>query len=98
MEIVCNKKIEISDETKLKIEQTVGKKPLEIAYYNGNLINVKGTNMDYINPAKVVIKLEKLDLILLYYNEYYYEEDAFFIYNLKHKCTYNKLRDIIRNA
>ena len=98
MKFICNKPIIISDEVKQKIEATTGKKPLEIAYYNGNLINIKGTNMDYINPAKVVIKLDNFDLVLLYYNEYYYEDDAFFIYNLKHKCTYNKLREIIKNA
>ena len=98
MEVVCNKTIIISEEIKSKIEQTVGKKPLEIAYYNGNLINIKGTNMDYINPAKVVIKLKTFDLVLLYYNEYFYEDDAFFIYTPKHKCSYNKLREIIRNA
>ena len=57
MEVVCNKPIVISEEIKKRLESTVGKKPLEIAYYNGNLMKIKGMNIDYINPAKVIIKL-----------------------------------------
>ncbi|MEG2232957.1 MAG: hypothetical protein RRY16_03245 [Bacilli bacterium] len=48
--------------------------------------------MDYINPSKIIIKKSGKEIVVLFYGEYYYEEDAIFIYDIHNKYTWNKLR------
>lgn len=92
---IYNKKLKFPEETKAKLESVVGTKNTEITYINGNLISFKGTNMDCINPNKAIVKKGEKEIILLFYGQYYEDPDAFFIYNINHKCSWNKLKEIL---
>lgn len=89
---ICSKNMTITTELKKKTEMTMGIKNIEITYIPGNLIIFDITNMDYINPSKIIIKKSGKEIVVLFYGEYYYEEDAIFIYDIHNKYTWNKLR------
>ena len=87
--------MEFPEELKDKIETTIGRKGAEFTYIIGELIRFNNTNLDCINPNKAIIKKNKKEIILLFYGEYYEEDDAFFIYNIHNKCSWNKLKEIM---
>ncbi len=92
---ICSKKMKISDDFKFKMEATLGIKNTEYTYIPGQLIEFKGTNMNCINPNKIIIKKSGKEIVVLFYGQYYYEDDAIFIYDIRHKCTWNKLKEIM---
>lgn len=92
---ICSKKMKISDDFKSKMEATLGIKNTEYTYIPGQLIEFKGTNMNCINPNKIIIKKSGKEIVVLFYGQYYYEDDAIFIYDIRHKCTWNKLKEIM---
>ena len=92
---IYNKKMKFPEDIKKKLETTVGIKNTEITYINGGLISFKGTNMDCINPNKAIVKKGNKEIILLFYGQYYVDQDAFFIYDIHHKCTWNKLKELL---
>lgn len=50
------------EELKDKIELTIGRKDTEFTYIIGELLIIKGTNVDCINPNKVIINERKKKL------------------------------------
>lgn len=83
------KKIKISEELKKKIEilgRFTNSKPLIIL---GNLINIKGTNVAYVEPHKVIIKNTSF---------FFFEEcEDIFINNLYTKIKRKDLETYIKN-
>lgn len=92
---ISSKKMKISDDFKNKLETTLGIRNTEYTYIPGQLIQFKGTNMCCINPNKILIKKSGKEIMVLYYGEYYYDADALFIYDIQHRCTLNKLKELI---
>ena len=48
-----------------------------------------------VNPNKIVIKKSEKEVIVLYYGEYYHDEDAIFLYDIQHRCSWNKLKELM---
>lgn len=92
---ICSKKMKISNDFKDKLESTIRNKNTKYTYIPGQLIQFKGTNMSCVNPNKIIIKKAEKEVIILNYGEYYYEEDAIFLYDIQHKCTLNKLKELM---
>ena len=93
---VHNKKLEFPEDIKDKIKSYLPTKTLEITYIEGQILSLEGTNMDVINPYKVLIKKDKKEIILLFYQQFYYDQDAFFIYDLQHKGTWQMVKDLLK--
>ena len=93
--IICNKEMKISDKFKKKLEAMIGIKNTEYTYIPGCLIQMQNTNIDYVNPHKIIIKKNNKEIVILSYGNYYEEDDAIFIYDINHKCTLNKLKEIM---
>lgn len=92
---ISSKKMKISDDFKNKLETTLGIRNTEYTYIPGQLIQFKGTNICCINPNKILIKKSGKEIMVLYYGEYYYDADALFIYDIQHRCTLNKLKELM---
>ena len=92
---ICSKKMKISDDFKNKLETTIGVRNTEYTYIPGQLIQFKGTNMCCVNPNKIVIKKSEKEVLVLYYGEYYHDEDAIFLYDIQHRCSWNKLKELM---
>lgn len=92
---ICSKKMEIPNDFKDKLETTLGIKGVEYTYIPGELIHFEKTNIDCVNPNKIIVKKSNKEIMILFYGEYYYEEEAFFIYDIHNKCTWNRLKEIM---
>ncbi|HHW69375.1 MAG TPA: hypothetical protein GX747_03465 [Tenericutes bacterium] len=62
-------KIEVKDlgfpvSIKQRVEKYLPTKSLDITYIKGQLISFKGTNIDVINPYKILVKKYRKELML----------------------------------
>ena len=81
------KKLVISEELKRKIEMICKFAYVEYSFTNGYIINLKNTNLAYVEPHRVIIK-EKL---FLFFNNHEY----FYIGNLENKYPIARLQDMV---
>lgn len=94
---IKTKKLEFPKEIQDKCERYLSRKTLEITYLNGYMVEFKGTNLSSISPHKILIKSKDKEVVILYYGEYYHDEELFFINNTKNGCTFQKLRELVVN-
>ena len=92
---INSKQMDIPASFKEKLETTLGVKNTEYTYIPGNLIEFPGTNINCLNPNKVLVKKGEKEIIVLFYGQYYYDDDAIFIYDIRHKCSWNKLKELM---
>lgn len=92
---ICSKKMEISQDFKKKLESTIGITNTEYTYIPGQLMQFNNSNIDCINPNKIIIRRSGKEVMVLYYGEYYFEEDALFLYDIHNKCSLNRLKEIL---
>ena len=94
---IKTKKLEFPKEIQDKCERYLKRKTLEITYLNGYMVEFKGTNLSTISPHKILIKSSNKEVVILFYGEFYYDEELFFINNTKNGCTFSKLWELISN-
>ena len=92
---ICSKNMEMSSDFKKKLESTIDIKNVEYTFISGQLIQFKKSNINCINPNKIIIKKSGKEVIILYYGEYYYEEDAISLYDIHNKCSLNRLKKLL---
>lgn len=91
------KRLEFPEETKEQFERYLSRKTLEITYYDGYMINFGNANISAISPYKVIMKSRTKELVILYYGDYMYDENLYFINTTKNACTFARLRELVRN-
>ncbi len=94
---INKKKLEFPKELKAKCDRYLSRKTLEITYLNGYLIKFAGTNISSISPHKIILKSAEKEVVILYYGEYLYDEELYFINNTKNGCSFQKLRELVVN-
>ena len=94
---IYKKKLEFPKEIQNKCERYLSRKTLEITYLNGYMVNFSGTNISAISPHKILIKSSDKEVVILYYGEYLYDEELFFINDTNNRCTLQKLRELVVN-
>ena len=86
--------MEIPKNFKDKLELTLGVKNTEYTYIPGELIHFEKLNIDCVNPNKIIVKKSGKEVMILHYGQYYYDEDAFFVYDIHNQSTWNRLKEI----
>lgn len=94
---IYKKKLEFPKEIQEKCERYLSRRTLEITYLNGYIVKFSGTNMSAISPHKILIKSSDKEVVILYYGEYLYDEELFFINDTNNRCTFQKLRELVVN-
>lgn len=94
---IYKKKLEFPKEIQEKCERYLSRRTLEITYLNGYIVKFSGTNMSAISPHKILIKSSDKEVVILYYGEYLYDEELFFINDTNNRCTFQKLRELVAN-
>lgn len=92
---INKKKLEFPKETKDKCNRYLSRKTLEITYFDGYMVEFKGTNISTISPHKILLKSKEKEVVILYYGEHLYDEELFFINNTKNGCSFQKLRELV---
>jgi hypothetical protein len=80
---------------KQRVEKYLPTKSLDITYIKGQLISFKGTNIDVINPYKILVKKDRKELMLLCYGDYYEDETAVFLYTIKNRIKWESIKKIL---
>ena len=63
---------------------------INITYYDGYILEFDKVNVHAITPHMLVFSKNGDNLIVLYYDEYYEDDDLFFVDGKKEYVTYNK--------
>ena len=92
---INKKKLEFPKELKDKCNRYLSRKTLEITYFDGYMVEFKGTNISTISPHKILLKSKEKEVVILYYGEHLYDEELFFINNTKNGCSFQKLRELV---
>ena len=94
---INKKKLEFPKELKAKCDRYLSRKTLEITYLNGYLIKFAGTNISSISPHKIILKSAEKEVVILYYGEYLYDDELYFINDTNNACTFPRLRELVSN-
>lgn len=94
---ITKKKLEFPKEIQNKCNRYLSRKNLDITYINGYMIKFSNTNISTISPHKILIKSDEKEVVILYYGEYLYDEELYFINNTKNGCSFQKLRELVVN-
>lgn len=92
---INKKKLEFPKKIKDKCDRYLSRKNLEITYFDGYMMEFKGTNISTISPHKILLKSKEKEVVILYYGEHLYDEELFFINNTKNGCSFQKLRELV---
>ena len=80
---------------KSKVEKYLPTKTLEITYINGQIISFKNTNIDVVNPFKILVKKGEKELMLLCYGDYCEDENAVFLYSIRNRIAWESIKKIL---
>lgn len=58
----------------------------------GHIINVKKTNISFIEPNRIIVAIKKYKLIIIYY-----DKDNMFLYNRAMPLDYRKLDNLLKH-
>ena len=84
------KELEISNELKRKVEMICRFACVKFTITNGNIKNIKGTNIAYVKPH--IIKINNIDYLM------FDECDDVYINNLYTRIKFKELETFINNA
>ena len=91
------KKLEISNEIRQKIESLTFKKDIKITYYNGYITKFEKSNIESINPHKIILSNPLKNLLIMHYADYIQNDDLYVIDGESEPLTISKLRDYIKD-
>ena len=95
---VVTKKLRFRDETIAQINKYVKQKTTDITYFEGNYTELIGSNIAVVNPNKILIKKGKIELMLLFYEQYDEDEKAFYIMTRDIKGSWIKVRELLKEV
>ena len=90
------KTMRFRDETIEQINKYVKPTTTDIEYFEGNYTELTGTNIAVVNPNKVLIKKGKIQLMLLFYEQYDEDETAFYIMTRDVKGSWIKVKKLLK--
>ena len=93
---VVTRKLRFRDETIAQINKYVKQKTTDITYFEGNYTELTGTNIAVVNPNKILIKKGKIELMLLFYEQYDEDEKAFYIMTRDVKGSWIKVKELLK--
>lgn len=83
----------IKDESfEKRIEITCSMNSAKCEFIQGKIIDVDNTNVSFIEPHKVIIKIKKYKLLVLYFNK-----DNLFLYDRTIPITISKLTTLLKS-
>lgn len=83
----------IKDESfEKRIEITCAMNSAKCEFIQGKIIDLDNTNVSFIQPHKVVIKIKKYKLLVLYFNK-----DNLFLYDRTIPITISKLTTLLKS-
>lgn len=94
---INKKKLVFPKEIKDKCDRYLSRKNLEITYLNGYMIEFENTNFSTISPHKILMKSKEKEVVILYYGEYLYDDELYFINDTNNACTFPRLRELVSN-
>ena len=80
---------------KQRVERYLPTKSLDITYINGQLITFNNTNVNVINPYRILIKKGNKEIMLLCYGDFYEEENAVFLYTFKNRIAWESVKKVL---
>lgn len=75
-----------------RIEITCAMNSAKCEFLQGKIIDVDNTNVSFIEPHKVIIKIKKYKLLVLYFNK-----DNLFLYDRTIPITISKLTTLLKS-
>lgn len=94
---INKKKLEFPKEIKDKCDRYLSRKNLDITYIDGYMIEFKNSNFSTLSPHKILMKSGEKEVIILYYGEYLYDDELYFINDTNNACTFPRLRELVTN-
>lgn len=91
---------EIVPTTKLKeqVEKYLTTKNTDITWYNGTHITIERSNIQVINPIKIVITKNLKTYVILSYGPYSHDENEIFLYDKNNKTSWLKMIELLKNT
>ena len=80
-----------------KIDTFIKRKGVEITYENGSLVKFNNTNIDVIEPHKIIIETSDIQLLLLYYGNYAENKNKFYLYDLSCPISWTGLQELVKS-
>ena len=91
MEILRENLIKNEDlEKKIRIVCSYNNSKMNVI--DGQIINVDGTNISFIEPHKIIITIKRYKLLVIYY-----DRDNIFLYNRRIPLTLRKLEALLKH-
>ena len=91
---------EIVPTTKLQeqVKKYIMPKTTDITWYNGTHTTIDKTNIEVINPIKIVVTKNKKTYVILSYGKYSVDENEIFLYDKTAKISWLKLIELLKNT
>ena len=92
---VVTRKMRFRDETIVQMNKYVRPKTTDITYFEGGYTELTGTNIAVVNPNKILIRKGKIELMLLFYEQYDIDKNAFYIMTREIKGSWLKVKKLL---
>ena len=90
-------KVEFPEFMKDKLESFIKRKNLGITYENGSIVRFHNTNIDVLEPHKIILETENNQVVLLYFGNYLENKNKFYLYNLANPISFTTLQELVKN-
>ena len=91
-------KIKFPEPMKAKINAYIKRKNLDITFIDGGIIRFENSNTDVIEPHKIIMETDDIQLLFLYYGNFSENKNKFYLYNLENPISWTSMQQLVKEV